>query len=144
MEKEVKIQVPEGYVIDKENSTFECIRFKKKNNITFDTILKCYEKSQENFLISSTSYTHKLKLLAFNRLLYVAKYLNDGWVPDFNDIEQEKSIIIISNNNNIIISHSHALSNNYNLIYFKSAKLARQAIDILGEDTIRKALNVYY
>lgn len=30
MEKEVKIQVPEGYVIDKENSTFECIRFKKK------------------------------------------------------------------------------------------------------------------
>lgn len=28
--KEVKIQVPEGYEIDKENSTFECIKFKKK------------------------------------------------------------------------------------------------------------------
>lgn len=28
MEKEIKIDVPEGYEIDKENSTFECIKFK--------------------------------------------------------------------------------------------------------------------
>lgn len=27
---EVKIEVPEGYCIDEENSTFECIKFKKK------------------------------------------------------------------------------------------------------------------
>ena len=26
--KELKIQVPDGYEIDKENSTFECIKFK--------------------------------------------------------------------------------------------------------------------
>ena len=33
--KEVKIQIPEGYEIDKENSTFECIKFKPMNkNIT--------------------------------------------------------------------------------------------------------------
>ena len=28
--KEIKINVPEGYEIDEENSTFECIKFKKK------------------------------------------------------------------------------------------------------------------
>lgn len=28
--KEVKINIPEGYEIDKDNSTFECIKFKKK------------------------------------------------------------------------------------------------------------------
>ena len=28
--KEIKINVPEGYEIDKENSTFECVKFKKK------------------------------------------------------------------------------------------------------------------
>lgn len=28
--KEINITVPEGYEIDKENSTFECIKFKKK------------------------------------------------------------------------------------------------------------------
>lgn len=34
MEKEIKIQVPEGYEIDKEKSTFERIVFKKKENNT--------------------------------------------------------------------------------------------------------------
>ena len=33
MEKEIKIQVPEGYKIDKEKSTFEKIVFKKKESI---------------------------------------------------------------------------------------------------------------
>lgn len=28
MEKEIKINVPDGYELDKENSTFECIKFK--------------------------------------------------------------------------------------------------------------------
>lgn len=28
--KEIKINIPEGYKIDKEHSTFECIKFKKK------------------------------------------------------------------------------------------------------------------
>ena len=31
--KELRIGVPEGYEIDKENSTFECIKFKKKQEI---------------------------------------------------------------------------------------------------------------
>ena len=29
--KELKIQVPDGYEIDRENSTFECIKFKLAN-----------------------------------------------------------------------------------------------------------------
>jgi len=33
MEKEVKIALPRGYEVDKENSTFECIKFKKKQEI---------------------------------------------------------------------------------------------------------------
>lgn len=34
--KELKVQVPEGYEIDKENSTFEHIRFKPiKKDITY-------------------------------------------------------------------------------------------------------------
>ena len=37
--KEVKIQAPEGYEIDKENSTFECIKFKPiKRYITYRDI----------------------------------------------------------------------------------------------------------
>ena len=33
MEKEIKINVPAGYEIDRENSTFECIKFKKKKPV---------------------------------------------------------------------------------------------------------------
>lgn len=34
---EIKIEVPEGYCIDKENSTFECIKFKKKPEVKIYT-----------------------------------------------------------------------------------------------------------
>lgn len=33
MNNEIRIEVPEGYCIDEENSTFECIKFKKKSEI---------------------------------------------------------------------------------------------------------------
>lgn len=48
----VKIQVPDGYEIDKENSTFDCIKLKKKNEVkeihTWDELVvsrenKCYD-----------------------------------------------------------------------------------------------------
>ena len=35
--KELKIEVPKGYEIDKENSTFECIKFKKKKQVDIKT-----------------------------------------------------------------------------------------------------------
>ena len=48
----VAIQVPDGYEIDKENSTFDCIKLKKKNEVkeihTWDDLVvsrenKCYD-----------------------------------------------------------------------------------------------------
>ena len=37
--KELKIQVPKGYEIDKENSTFKCIKFKPiKKDITYQNV----------------------------------------------------------------------------------------------------------
>ena len=41
MEKELKIQVPNGYEIDEENSTFGCIKFKEKKEIrTWEDFIK--------------------------------------------------------------------------------------------------------
>ena len=50
MEKELKIDIPEGYEIDKENSTFECIRFKKKPERWVDGI-----KNIQGFWITTKS-----------------------------------------------------------------------------------------
>lgn len=41
--KEIKINIPEGYEIDKENSTFECIKFKPKkdiSNLTYEKVCR--------------------------------------------------------------------------------------------------------
>lgn len=50
--KEIKIQAPEGYEIDKENSTFECIRLKLiKKNITYEDICEYLFKNKNSFYI---------------------------------------------------------------------------------------------
>lgn len=52
--KEVKIQAPEGYEIDKENSTFECIKFKPiKRYITYGDVRN---------IILMTQYILKIKV----------------------------------------------------------------------------------
>lgn len=49
--KEINITVPEGYEIDKENSTFECIKFKKRIEVdTWNDI-----ESVKGFYINNTS-----------------------------------------------------------------------------------------
>lgn len=94
--KELKIQVPKGYEIDKENSTFECIRFKPiKKDITYRDICKNifnegtayyidkYGKIQQGYIDTSTcdknnttTRTQLERLLALNQLLNIVKYYN--------------------------------------------------------------------
>ena len=53
--KEIKIQVPKGYEIDKENSTFECIKFKSiKKNITYGDICEYLFKDKDSFYITNS------------------------------------------------------------------------------------------
>lgn len=50
---QIKIDIPEGYEIDKENSTFECIRFKPKSKVYWsdehNTVV--VEYGEEEFMI---------------------------------------------------------------------------------------------
>lgn len=92
--KELKIQAPEGYEIDRENSTFECIKFKSiKKNITYkDVCNKLFEHSyyfinerggiifytgKNKFDANNALDIHQLKrLLALNQLINIAEYYN--------------------------------------------------------------------
>lgn len=94
--KELKVQTPEGYEIDKENSTFECIRFKLiKKDITYEdvcnSILKTgYYTDNRGGILYVTDYVGDVKidknnatnkkqlerLLALNQLLNIAEYYN--------------------------------------------------------------------
>lgn len=100
--KEIKIQVPEGYEIDKENSTLECIKFRPiKENITYKDICEnifsnkrtfsnkryyyinsCgkieYSKTINNIedINNATNRKQLEKILALNQLLNITKYYN--------------------------------------------------------------------
>ena len=94
--KEVKIQVPEGYEIDKENSTFELIKFKPvKKYIIYKDVCNKLFKNFQGYLISGygqiDDFSYELdkfernsatnikqldRLLALNQLLNIAEYYN--------------------------------------------------------------------
>ena len=95
--KELKIQAPEGYEIDKENSTLECIKFKPiKKYITYKDICNTLFAKEWGFFISSSGNIEKEildsfvvseknnatnrkqleKVLALNQLLNIAIYYN--------------------------------------------------------------------
>lgn len=92
--KELKIQAPEGYEIDREESTLDCIKFKLiKKNITYkDVCNKLFEHSyyftnehgliifytgKNKFDANNALTSHQLKrLLALNQLLNIAEYYN--------------------------------------------------------------------
>lgn len=140
--KELKIQVPEGYEIDKENSTFECIKFKKKA-ISFVDIIDKYENERSYPVkLLATSNNHMNKLIAINSLLLVAKYLNKGWIPNFNSCKHRNYYITIRGNK-LFIDYCFCV-NTGAVAYFKNEELAQQAINILGEEVIKQALSHNY
>ena len=140
--KELKVLVPEGYEIDKENSTFECIKFKKKPVTIMSIMDEFKEKRNYPVKVLAISNTHMHKILAINSLILVAKYLNEGWVPNFNNSKEPKYFMTTTSGNTVYIEKIYGL--NASVVYFKTNELAQQAINILGEDTIRIALSPNY
>lgn len=129
MVTEFKIQIPEGMEIDKENSTFECIRFKPKE-LTYIEISKKFKPY--NYSVS-TNIDHLSKLVTFRKLLEVADYLNDGWKPDWNDVNQIKYYILYNHERNIFeIEYCRYI--NSELVYFSSRENAEKAIEIIREE----------
>ena len=160
MEKEIKIQVPEGYEIDEKNSTFECIKFKPIKKVeTYDDV------ARELFLNKKAYFTdvHRKisdvtmrndywgpnncvtrkqaeKLLAINKLMNVAHYLNKDWKPDWNNHYQNKFYIFVRDG---VANIDYVLAASDGAIVFPDRETAKRAIEILGEETIRLALGDY-
>lgn len=157
----VKIKVPKGmepYIVDGE------VRFRKK--LSIDDVYKELFFNKPIYYMNDTGWSSKRKdyldsiipldnrefrnnctsekqvekLLAIIQLMNVAKYLNGDWKPDWDDKDQMKYYI---NYINTIgkLNISKTWTNNYAFIYFKSPELAQQAINILGEETVKLALS---
>lgn len=150
--KEFKIQVPEGYEIDKENSTFERIKFKPiKKAMTYDDVARELFKDKNRYIttfsclkggkdVTCTSPRQAEKLIAINKLMNVAKYLNEDWKPNWDEVDERKYFIYTCLIDSYIGVKSATIHMS-DIVYFKSEELARQAIKILGEETIKTALS---
>lgn len=122
--KEIKIDIPEGYEIDKENSTFECIKFKpSKKYFTYkDICAKLFKKESpryyvdfngsiqvtqvEAFITAPNNAPHEIqlkRLLALNQLMNIAYYYNNceyiekGHMINYNKEQECYEVISVGN-----------------------------------------------
>ena len=158
--KELKIEAPEGYEVDWENSSRNTIRFKPiKKKITYQDVKEKLFSDKEHYveyagtinsnnttryygenIIIATSKQQLEQLLALNKLMNVAKYLNGHWEPDWNDEYEDKFYIYCLFGKLSICSKQRA---NHGCVAFKSEKLIHQAIEILGKEEVKKALGIF-
>lgn len=107
----------------------------KKSYWLSDKKINYFYSDEVNFndINNSTSEAQAKRIVAFNKLQNIAKYLNEGWKPDFTDGTQ-----------NWFISEEHfgeykakfTYSGNYGVVFFKSKCLANEAIRLMGEDSL--------
>ena len=162
MEKTIEFKIPEGYIFDKDNSTDEVIRFKPiKKKIKYYDIAKKLFLNKITYFISvngevcshmltgnpsrannATSRQQSEQLLALNKLMNVAKYLNGDWEPDWKNKYEDKYCIYYDYSV-LELRVSKWSTSDYGNVYFKSSELARQAIEILGEEEVKKALGIF-
>ena len=134
METEFRVKVPEGMEIDKENSTFECIKFRPKK-VTYAEISSIISPKTN---IVYTSSRHLQKCVTFRKLLEIAEYLNGDWKPDWDNREQHKYIIYYNHTKKQFEVDFYSYIN-INPIAFSSKENALKAIEIIGEEELKQS-----
>jgi hypothetical protein len=159
----LEIEIPEGKEIDWKESEKQNKIVLKDKQLTYNDVCKKLFKNKEFFFINntgviqssspssneyfidaannSTSY-HQLECIrAKNQLANVAVYLNNGWKPSHtSEVNYNAYVIYTTPKKDYIgVIEVSNCSQNSN-VFFKSAELALKAIEILGKDTIKLAL----
>lgn len=83
------------------------------------------------------------QLLALNKLFNVSHFLNGGWVPDLSDAKQKKYMIVRDGEMNRIEVFINIFMHHVGGVYFKSEALAKKAIAILGEKSIKECFGIF-
>lgn len=155
--KELKIQIPEGYEIDKKNSTFECIKFKPiKKYLTYKKVAEKLNKDICFFIARNkiqsyaqyasydnpgvaNSYRQIEKMLAINQLMNIAAYYNNNCNVDWTDDKDKYFIIYKCNIDKYIITTKHSMK--ISPVYFVNSEDAQAVID---NSNFREILNTIY
>lgn len=87
--------------------------------------------SNYNDFDNCTSIAQAKRMIAFNKLQNIAKYLNGGWKPNFKDHSKNWYI-----NKDILFGVTFNYTTNQGTVYFKNADLAEEAIQLMGKDSL--------
>lgn len=124
---------------------------KEGNPITYDDILRELYLDKKSFWINSTDISSAItgkdsyndinnctseaqcrRILAFNKLQNIAKYLNKGWKPKFS--YDAKNWAITKDEESFSAQYNQRT--NDGSVYFKSADLTNEAIRLMGEESL--------
>lgn len=136
--KELKIEVPQGYEIDKEKSTFEKIVFKKVEKelpksweeldivkgFYVDSLSKIAGTGEETCAEEYNRNTFPTKeeaeaCIALAQLCQLRDRYNDGWKPDWDSMSETKYVLEISRN--IVVKNFYG--NRHKILAFKTEEL---------------------
>ena len=115
------------------------------NHDTIDSWVQTLSNFRD--LDNCTSKAQAKRMIAFNKLQNIAKYLNDSWKPNFDDILQEKFYISYTGDEpesdlpvDLLKSYQVYCKVDEPVyessIYFKTEKLACEAIRLMGKESL--------
>ena len=156
-ENELTIEIPEGKIVEWEESKKQNKIVLKDKQLTYEDVCKELFKNKKIFYTGSggdinivqpldvmvdwicnknnATTEHQLEcILAKNKLANVAKYLNNGWKPNKGDF-----VFYLTHWEYLSVGMYH-FENYGNQIIFKNREVAQQAVEILGEETVKLAL----
>lgn len=96
------------------------IEFGKQTSYNFEDAVNC------------TSVAQAKRMVAFNKLQNIAKYLNGDWKPVFD--RHLENWNICKNGDTFLAMYTRIL--NRGSVYFKSEEAANEAIRLMGEDSL--------
>lgn len=164
-ENELTIEIPNDKVVDWDESKKQNKIVFRDKQLTYEDVCKKLFVGKDFYFICGTDSIvkgkasdsditrflldannapskHQLEcILAKNKLATVAKYLNGEWVPDKTDLGHFNAWVLFATPDKDYIGYSRITdcAHNSNAL-FKSPELAQQAVKILGEETIKLAL----
>ena len=157
----IEIEIPNNKEIDWEASAQQKQIVFKDKQLTYENVCdKLFAKGHyhtdedgdicfvdwSNDCPNNASTKHQLEcILAKNKLANVSRYLNGEWKPGKTVFGHFNAYVlyVTSNKNYIGCIKIQECAHSSNVL-FKSEELAKQALEILGEETVKLALEPLY
>lgn len=162
--KKLEIEIPNDKEIDWVASAKQERIVLKDKQLTYEDVCKelfkngyCYinedgmamaDGHNERYVDEPNNATtrHQLEcVLAKNKLANIARFLNGKWKPCKNNLGHFDAYVLFCTPNKDYVGCTKIQDCAYNSnVLFKSSELARQAIEVLGEETVKLALEPLY